>query len=375
MKPQLTTLSFLLFFGPLFIQAQKNVEWRKENFPNQQEEYKEAYKYYVQGEELYYDGPMFYEEALYKYMQAYKFNPDNDYLNFHIGHIHFALHRPKEAEIYYEKAIKLNPELRELILFELADAYHQDGDWDNAIAHYREYKDFLNEGGHKHLNMHQKDVPHELRYIDLCIRQCETGKVLTHDTIPIIFENISPAINTKYPEYSAVVNHNEDLLIFVSRRPTNTGDKIHHGGVFEYEDVYYSRRTEQGWSNALHLHGDLNTHAHEAPVWVSGDGTRLLLYYNKSKRRKASKQGDIYESDFVDGKWTAPKKMKMVSSPWRETHASISADGKTMYFTTNNPKWAKHGGMDIVKTTYDASTGKWSTPEDVGGTINTEWDE
>jgi outer membrane protein OmpA-like peptidoglycan-associated protein len=368
-------LSLALFLGSGFLFSQKNVEWKKENFPGKETEFNAAYKTYIAGEKMFYDGPPSYEGALAKYLEAYQFNPENDYLNFHIGHIYFAIHHPKDAEKYYEKAISLNPKLRELVLFELADAYHQDGEWDNAISHYKEYKTFLSEGGHKHINMHQKDVKHELKYADLCIRQCETGKILSHDTVAIIFENISPAINTKYPEYSAVVDHEEDLLVFVSRRPSNTGDKQSHGEPFEYDDIYFSRRTENGWSKAEPLLGEVNTHAHEAPVWINGKGTRLLLYYNKSKKPNLHKQGDVYESDFVDGKWTAPKSMKMINSSFRETHASISDDGKTIYFTTNNPKYAKHGGMDIVKTIYNDATGKWSEPVDIGGTINTEWDE
>ncbi len=366
---------FVILVTIVNITAQSNVEWKKENFPGKEAEFKSAFKTYLEGEKFYYDGPPFYEPALEKYLEANKFNPNNDLLNFHIGHIYFAFHHPKDAEVYYEKAIKLNPKLRELVLFELADAYHQDGEWDNAIAHYQEYKAFIQEGGHKHLNMHTKDIKHELRYADLCIRQCETGKILTHDTIPIIFENISPAINTKYPEYSAVVNHEENILFFVSRRPANVNPRKHHGEAFEYDDVYFSRRTENGWQTGIPIHGEVNSHAHEAPCWVNGDATRLLLYYNKSKKKNLQKQGDIYETYLKEGKWTDPKPMKMLNSSYRETHASISNDGKTIYFTTNNPKYAKHGGMDIVKTTYDEATGKWSKPVDVGSTINTEWDE
>jgi len=358
------------------LSAQTNVEWKKENFPGKESEYNSAYKAYDEGNRLFYNiGPPGYEGALAQYLEAYQFNPDNDLLNFHLGHIYYALHHPHDAEKYYEKAIALNSALRDQILFELAVAYHQDGNWDGAIVHYNEYKTFITQGGHKKLNMHESDVKHEVKYVELCIKQCETGKIISHDTIPIIFENISPAINTKYPEYSPVVNHDENLLIFVSRRPGNTGERDNHGSVFEFEDVYFSRRDANGWSKAEHLHGNVNSHAHEAPVWVSGDGTRLLLYYNKSKKPNLQKQGDIYESDFVDGKWTDPSPVKQVNSNWRETHASMSNDGKTIYFTTNNPKWAKHGGMDIVKTTYDDVTKKWSEPIDIGGKINTEWDE
>lgn len=368
-------VGLLLFITTNFVVSQGNIEWKKSNFPGKEKEFNKAFKAFKDGDKLYYKGPPYYEEALVKFSEAIAFNPNNDYLNFHMGHIYFALHQPKQAEVYFEKAIALNPNLKEQILYELAVSYHQDGDWDEAINHYNQYKKFISEGGHQHLEMHESEIPRELKYIDLCIRQCETGKILSHDTVPIIFENLSAGINTKYPEYSPVTNHNEDLLIFVSRRPTNTGNKKHHGLAFEYEDVYYSKRGVNGWEEAKHIHGNVNTHTHEAPVWVSGDGKRLLLYYNKSRKKNIDMQGDVYESYFENDEWSKPKPLKMVNSKWRETHASISNDGNTIYFTTNNPKWAKHGGMDIVKTTYDPATDTWSEPVDIGGTINTEWDE
>src|SRR5688572_16714257 len=182
-KPHFLLIAILVSFSNIF--AQKNVEWKKENFPGQEAAFADAYKNYMDGEKMYWNiGPPAYEGALVKYLDAYKFNPDNDLLNFHIGHIYFALHHPHDAEGYYEKAIILNPNLRDQILYELAVAYHQDGDWDGAISHYKEYKKYIQEGGHKHLNMHEKDVNHEVKYIDLCIRQCETGKILSHDTVP-----------------------------------------------------------------------------------------------------------------------------------------------------------------------------------------------
>lgn len=351
----------------------QNVEWKKENFPGREELFKESFKRLEKADQLYNQGPPFYQAALVEYLGANEFNPNNDMTNFHIGHIYYALHKPHEAENYYEKAIKLNPSLKEYILYELATAYHQDMNWDEAISHYQDYKKFLKEGGHKHVNMHEKDVNRELRYIDLCIKQCETGKVLTHDTIPVKYLNLGGAINSEYPDYTPVINHDENLLIFASKRPGSTGSKINTSAAFDFDDVYFSVRNENGWGMAQKLYGSVNKSGHEAPVWVSGNGTRLLVYI--PGKGKYDRQGNIYESDFVDGAWTKAAPLKMVNSKYRETHASISNDGKTIYFTTNNPKWAKHGGLDIVKTTYNEATGKWSEPVDVGGNVNTEWDE
>src|SRR5689334_16030413 len=96
----LTLVSLFLIIG---VHAQKNVEWKKENFPGKEAEFDRAYKVFGDAYRLYQQGPPFYEAALPKYLEAYQFNPDNDLLNFELGHIYYALHHPHDAERFYEK--------------------------------------------------------------------------------------------------------------------------------------------------------------------------------------------------------------------------------------------------------------------------------
>src|SRR5687768_3201577 len=107
---------FAIIVSTCLLNAQRNVDWKKSNFPQKEAEFNAAYKIFMDGEKLYYKGPPFYEEALVKFLEAYKFNPDNSYLNFQIGHIYFALHQSKNAEKYYNKAIQIDPTSRKYIL-------------------------------------------------------------------------------------------------------------------------------------------------------------------------------------------------------------------------------------------------------------------
>ena len=55
-----------------------------------------------------------------------------------------------------------------------------------------------------------------------------------------------------------------------------------------------------------------------------------------------------------------------------ETHACISKDGNTLYFTSDRE--GSLGGMDIFKSTKDAK-GNWGEPENMGPKVNTKFNE
>jgi Tol biopolymer transport system component len=83
--------------------------------------------------------------------------------------------------------------------------------------------------------------------------------------------------------------------------------------------------------------------------------------------------GNIYISNYKDGKWSKIKKLdKTVSSSDWETYASISSDNKTLYFSSDRK--GGYGGFDIYKSEL-TEDGKWAKPINLGSNINTKYDE
>ena len=59
----------------------------------------------------------------------------------------------------------------------------------------------------------------------------------------------------------------------------------------------------------------------------------MLFVYRSDKGN-----GDIYYSELNNnGKWSILKEFPVINSQYRETHASLSPDGKTLYFTSDRP--------------------------------------
>jgi outer membrane protein OmpA-like peptidoglycan-associated protein len=83
--------------------------------------------------------------------------------------------------------------------------------------------------------------------------------------------------------------------------------------------------------------------------------------------------GNIYVSYYINEKWTPIKKLnKNINSKKWETHASVTPDGKTLYFASER-KGGK-GGFDIYYSKLDEN-GEWGKAVNLGDNINTKYDE
>lgn len=360
-------LALFIIASSLF--AQTNVEFTEKNFPDNKTGLKSAQANFEKGDEYFYMGPQSWETALKYYLKANEFNPNNARLNFQIATIYRQFNNVHTAADYYEKAITLDKEYRLRALFPLAEELHLDGQWDKALEMYNEYLALLNskESNKIELQNMAGSLEIEKKNVNMKINQCNNGKQNVRDSIPIIMLNLGDKINGRYPDYAPVVNSNENLIIFTSRRAGSTGGIVDGFDPFEREDIYFSNKNEDGtWSQAKKITGDVNTNEHDAAAWISPKGDRLIIYRSKDN-------GELFESEFKNESWSKPTEMKMINSKFDESHACYSPDGNTIYFTTNNPKYATKGGFDICMVTKD-SNGKWSEPKEVEG-VNTIYNE
>lgn len=361
----------LLLTSTGFIFGQNNVEFTEKNFPDNKTGLKSAQANIEKGDELYYNGPQAWESALNFYLKANEFNPNNARLNFQIATIYRQFNNTHTAADFYAKALDLDKEYRLRALLPLAEELHLDGQWDKALEMYNEYNALLssNEARKIELENAEQSIDVEKKYVGMRIAQCNNGKKNVRDSIPIIMLNMGAQVNSKYPDYTAAVNATEDMMVFTSRRVGSTGGEIDPESPFEKEDVYYSTKNQDGtWNKAEKIKGSVNSSDHDAVVWLSPKGDKIIIY-----RYNPNDNGDLYESENKNGTWSSPEPMKMINSKFRETHACYSPDGNTIYFTTANPKVATKGGLDICYVTKDAN-GKWSEPQEIDA-INTMYNE
>jgi outer membrane protein OmpA-like peptidoglycan-associated protein/tetratricopeptide (TPR) repeat protein len=179
--------------------------------------------------------------------------------------------------------------------------------------------------------------------------------------------NLGTTVNSEYGDYAPVINANESVLIFTSRRSGTTGNKTDGTDNLPYEDIYITQKKKGEWTKPEVIDKNVNSKFHEASIALSADGNQLYVY-------KDDNGGDIYVTE-RKGKdnWTIPKNISTrINSKYREPSASITPDGKTMYFASNRPGGL--GGLDIYKAVKD-DKGNWSEGVNLGEKVNTPEDE
>jgi outer membrane protein OmpA-like peptidoglycan-associated protein/tetratricopeptide (TPR) repeat protein len=182
-----------------------------------------------------------------------------------------------------------------------------------------------------------------------------------HDSSIYRFEpkNLGDSVNSEVSEYWPTLSLDGKSLVF-TRRVNN-----------DNEDFYESRWTQDHWSRARPLAGNLNTNFNEAAQTISQDGQWLIFVGCNFPGGLGS--CDLYISYNSPDGWSAPENLgKPVNTEFFETAPSLSADKRDLYFASNRP--GGFGGNDIY-VSHRMAGGRWSTPENLGPTINTAGDE
>ena len=141
-------------------------------------------------------------------------------------------------------------------------------------------------------------------------------------------------------------------------------------GTFGGGDFFYSVKTAGGWSPPCNIGGTINTSKHETYPTLSPDG-KTLIYSTNNVLSGHIGSYDLYVSNLTETGWTAPMNLgNKVNTNESETNPAFAADGKTLYFST--PGHKGFGGTDIFMTRrLDDSWTNWSEPINLGRYINT----
>ena len=364
------TFSFLLLTVNCFAQDvpfDKNLfKERKDEFKIARDQLEEGYKIF----EIYPETFMsvnhldyrarssYYKEALPILFEANKFNPNNAQLNYRIGRCYLASSVYKEECLpHFLKAQKLDPNVSRDINYYLGMGYQLTMEFDKAIAAFKIHQSVLT----------GKD-PIEVEETQNRINECEIGKKLVAKPVRAFIDNFGNVVNSKYPEYGAIISADESVMMFTSRRNTTTGGGIAEGLNEYYEDIYITNKVGGKWTSPVNMGTNVNSNEHDATVAVAPDAQSMIIYKDDKG------DGNLYETKLVGATWSKPVKMnKFINSKYHESSASYSNDSKTLYFVSNKP--GGFGEHDIYYTKWDEIKKDWGEAVNVGPTINTKHNE
>ena len=309
-----------------------------------------------------------YGAALPIYLDLISRDPDNANFNFKVGFCYLNTHTEKEKAVtFLEKAVTNYTEDYDAEAYTskaapieawyfLGNAYLINYRFDDGLMVLNKLLSIISSTD----TVFAKEVKHLINY-------CNNGKELVKTPIDIEVTNLGDSINTEFSEHSPVFTADESVLIYTSKRIGSTGEKLTPDGQY-YEDIYISTKVNGKWSSPKGIGGNINTEQHEASIGLSVDGQQLLIYRDDNK-----KDGNIYISTLNGDVWSEPEKLgSTVNTKYRESHASLSADGKSLYLASARP--GGYGGMDIY-VVKKLPNGEWSEAQNLGPNVNTEYDE
>ncbi|NOZ61814.1 MAG: OmpA family protein [Calditrichaeota bacterium] len=195
-------------------------------------------------------------------------------------------------------------------------------------------------------------------------------EILSRPTRTILITNLGDSINSKYSEYFPVISVDDKSLFFTARdRP----------GGFGGEDIWSSKKIGGLWSKAVNVGRPLNTSQHEGLVNLSPDSSMAFIYGNYPDSHG---NGDIYYAELHNNRWGKAINLgPPVNSPFFESDACLSSDGRTLFFVSDRPgvvgkfkpkaEYRHPFYNSDIFVSFKTDSG-WSEPLNLGETINTE---
>lgn len=252
----------------------------------------------------------------------------------------------------------------------------------NTLAYYTLAKTELSVGRYQDAKTHflqlkEKDLTEVyIKLTDRFIEKCDFG--INGLNNPVDFKPIclSANINSEFNEYLPALTADEQILVFTRLIPS--GKRYYDGSLEMQEDFFISKKANNVFGKAKEVGSPLNTYSNEGAQSISSDGS-MLFFTSCNDELGRNPHGisygscDIFMSVRTGDKWSYPKNIgEPVNSKYWESQPSFSADGKTLYFTSNRP--GGEGGMDIWKTEM-LKDSSWTKPVNLGKTVNTKYHE
>jgi tetratricopeptide (TPR) repeat protein len=290
-----------------------------------------------------------YEFALENFLKLYDADKNNIDLNYKIGICYTETTIDKSKAIPYLEFVVGHNNYPIRSFYYLGRAYMYNYRFTEAVEAFYEYK---------MMGISEDIINQTDRLIQMCYNAFEFINVPKNVT----FELLDTSINSKFDDYLPMVSSDGNLLVYTSNRTY----------VADYEDyianLFYSENKKGSYQHGQRL--PVSTFDNEQSVGLNPTGEKILIYANgdysthdiKMVNRKGSKYTNATKNEL-------PSDM---NTPEIEMGACLSPDGNTIYYASD--RRGGRGGLDIYISKKDAN-GVWSPSQNIGSTINTEYDE
>lgn len=311
--------------------------------------------------------------------------------NLEMGNDAYNAKEYTEALAYYQKVLKKPykgvdvPEVK----FKVAESLRYTGKYEEAIAAYDDAKAagytnpnylyhqgtiYLKQGNYesakKKFEAFLEAVPGDKDATRL-LNNAKFATSTVEDKSVYTFK-IESALNSAYNDYAPFMV--KDKLIFTSSRLEDKGQEVYTYDGQGFSSLYTSTyvKDNKSWSTPAKATA-LATEFNDG-VLTYCDKTKTAYYTRCNDNKSKTVQCGIVESTYDEtaGTWSAPKPITLALAQKGDMEQpAISADGEVLYFVSRME--GGQGGTDIWMMRKSGS--QWGEPQNLGGTVNTEFDE
>lgn len=293
-----------------------------------------------------------YDDAVLDLQEAVEMDPEFIEAWLLLGQVQTDAGNLEESVNAYQQAVDINPLFFPNVLFFLGENEMALGLYQDAKIHFEWF-------------LALPDTKEKMKARALKAHaSCDLSMHMKENPVPFEPKNLGPNINTAYDEYWPSLSADEQMMVFTVLLPINPKSPAVHGN--RQEDLYYSRFEKGEWQPARDVGPPLNTPDNEGAQSISGNG--MLMVFTGCGREDGYGLCDLYYSENRRGRWTLPRNIgPPVNTRFSEKQPSLSSDGRMLYFSSNRP--GGYGEYDLWMSVRKED-GSWSTPENLGDSIN-----
>jgi outer membrane protein OmpA-like peptidoglycan-associated protein/tetratricopeptide (TPR) repeat protein len=180
-------------------------------------------------------------------------------------------------------------------------------------------------------------------------------------------QNLGPLINSEEGEYWPGLTLDGKYFYYTRSAMNNTNFN---------EDFYRAEIKDSVWGPGIKLPAPINTNGNEGTISISADGKTVFFSSNYRTNSQGIPMGlgrqDIYLTFYNNGNWSTPFNIGApINTEHWDAQPAISPDGLTLYFTSNRP--GGFGGFDLYMSTF--KDGRFQSPVNLGPDVNTKGNE
>ena len=349
-----------------------------------------------------------YKDAMAELNKAIRF--DANFIEAHmlIAECSLETNDPQQAKASFLRCVAINPDFFPPVYYSLAEIEFDMDEFETASKYLEKFLTY------------SRQKPALVAKSEKLLQNSRFAAQAVKNPVPFQPENIR--LDFEYDQYWPSLSVDEQTLVFTALIPKNPDNPAVIGN--RHEDFFVSDFRDGKWTKPENIGSPPNTSDNEGAQTISADAARM--YFTACNRPDGKGGCDLYYSEKRNGLWTRPRNLgEPINTSAKETQPSISADGRTLYFVStrsggkgeqdiwtstlgDNGHWGKPVNLEEINTSGDESSpfihldnrtlyfasdgwpgmgqydlfmtrkdssGRWSTPENLGYPINSKYNE